>query len=388
MAAGLADGDGPVSPRPTGGGAAPNAPWPRVLRGRLDKHVISSEALRGNVLGDPAERPLWVYVPPGYEEGDGRRYPTVYLLQGFFGHLDMWANRTPFAPTFIEAVDQAFAAGDIPPVILVLIDSWTSYGGSQFVDSPGTGNYHTYFCDEIVPWVDLHYRTVATSGGRAVSGKSSGGYGALVSGMLRPELFRGVASHAGDALFEYTCFSKFPKCVRFLRAYGGDIERWWRDFAGRGRFGRPEDPSLLMIYGMSACLSATPDGVPQLPFDPLSGALRADVWERWLSWDPVRMIPEHGDAWRGMRAVWIDCGAQDEHFLDVGAQGVRAALAEVGVVDDDVLRFELFPGAHGGLDHRYLLSLAWLAGRLERHVPAAASAASVALAGTRKVAAP
>ena len=38
------------------------------MDGRLDEHVISSEALRGNPLGDPHERPLWVYVPPGYDE--------------------------------------------------------------------------------------------------------------------------------------------------------------------------------------------------------------------------------------------------------------------------------------------------------------------------------
>ncbi|WP_346622461.1 alpha/beta hydrolase-fold protein [Blastococcus montanus] len=363
-----------------------NAPWPSVLRGRLDKHLLTSEALRSNPLGDPAERPMWVYVPPGYDERDGRRYPTVYLLQGFFGHLDMWANRAPFTPPFIEEVDRAFASGSIPPAILVFIDSWTSYGGSQFLDSPGTGRYHSYFCDEIVPWVDGHYRTVDAQGGRAVSGKSSGGYGALVSAMLRPDLFGGVACHAGDALFEYTCFAKFPKCVRFLRAYGGDIERWWRDFSERGRVGRPEDPSLLIVYGMSACLSPTPDGVPQLPFDPVSGAVRAEVWQRWLALDPVRMIPAHADAWRGMRAVWIDCGAQDEHFLDVGAQGLRAALSAVGVTDDALFHFELFPGAHGGLDHRYLLSLDWLSRRLERNDPAVRSAAGeIALAGTREV---
>ena len=47
------------------------------MTGELDEHVITSEALRGNPLDDPHERPLWVYTPPGYAGG-----PTVYVLQG------------------------------------------------------------------------------------------------------------------------------------------------------------------------------------------------------------------------------------------------------------------------------------------------------------------
>ena len=50
-------------------------PWSADLAGRIDTHVISSELLRANPLGDPHERPLLVYVPPGYDGETGRRYP-------------------------------------------------------------------------------------------------------------------------------------------------------------------------------------------------------------------------------------------------------------------------------------------------------------------------
>ncbi len=53
--------------------------------------------------------------------------------------------------------------------------AWTAYGGSQFVDSPGTGRYHSYLCDEVVPFVDAHYRTLPEPAHRAISGKSSVG---------------------------------------------------------------------------------------------------------------------------------------------------------------------------------------------------------------------
>src|SRR3954465_8141191 len=119
-------------------------PWSTELAGRLDEHVIDSPLLRGNPLGDPTERPLEVYVPPGYDDEPDRRYPSVYVLQGYTGMLPMWHNRSPFRPTFPEAVDQLFATGVAPPCLVVFVDAWTAYGGSQFVDSPATGRYHSY----------------------------------------------------------------------------------------------------------------------------------------------------------------------------------------------------------------------------------------------------
>ncbi len=149
-------------------------PWSFEMQGRLDEHVLTSEALRDNALGDPHERPLWVYLPPGYDDEPNRRYASVYVIQGLTGQLDMWRNRTPFRRNFPELADAMFAAGDAPPVVVVWVDCWTSLGGSQFLDSPGTGNYLTYLCDEIVPFVDANYRTVADRNHRGIQGKSSG----------------------------------------------------------------------------------------------------------------------------------------------------------------------------------------------------------------------
>ena len=135
-------------------------PWSAPLAGTLNEHVISSELLKGNPLGDPHERPLWVYTPPGYASEPEARYPAVYVIQGYTGHLSMWRNRSPFRQPFTETADAVFAAGEAPPAIVVYVDAWTSYGGSQFVDSPGTGRYHSYLSDEVVPWVDARYRTL------------------------------------------------------------------------------------------------------------------------------------------------------------------------------------------------------------------------------------
>src|SRR6476661_1076823 len=177
-------------------------PWDVELAGRLDRMTSTSELLRGNVLGDPHERPLWVYTPPGYEPDGTDRYPAIYVIQGYSGQVTMWANRTPFRQPFVETADQVFAQGRAPGCILVYVDAWTAYGGSQFVDSPGTGRYHTYLCEDVVGYVDARYRTLPEARHRGIQGKSSGGFGAMITPMLRPDLFGGFATHAGDALYE------------------------------------------------------------------------------------------------------------------------------------------------------------------------------------------
>jgi Putative esterase len=326
-------------------------PWGRELRGRLDEHVVESDALRGNALGDPHARPLWVYTPPGAR--DDAELPALYLIQGMTGQIDMWRNRSAFRPNVVELVDRLFADEGCPPARVVFVDAWTSYGGSQFVDSPAVGDYHTYLCEEVVAFVDSQYHTSS----RGIAGKSSGGYGAMITPMLRPDLFSGLATHAGDALFELCYLPEFRDTVRALRdSYDGSFDAFWRDFRSRPAFTKRDDAAILNTYAMAACYS---NG--ELPFDVTTGELHWDVWERWLAWDPVRMVPQHADTLRGLRAIYIDSGKRDQYFLDLGAEAFRQALERIGVTD---VFFELFDGTHSAIEYRYPLALRYLAERL------------------------
>ncbi len=343
----------------------PNA-YPLPLEGRLERHTITSRLLADNPLGDPADRPVEVYVPPGYDDDPDRRYPSIYVIQGYFGSLPAWHGRSPFRTTFPEAVDRHFAAGETPPCVLVFVDAWTAYGGSQFVDSPGTGRYHSYLCDEVVPFVDERYRTLAAAGNRGIMGKSSGGFGAMITPMLRPDLFGGLASHAGDALYELAYIGGFGDVVRALREYDSSYERFWADFKSRPPMSKKTDAELALMYGVAAAFSAEDDGTVRLPFDLRTGRVIDDVWERWLAWDPVRMVPRYADALRGLKAIYVDGGTRDEWYLELGAQAFRDALAEIGVTD---VACEVFDAAHGGIDYRYPIGVRYLAERLGSPVP-------------------
>ena len=333
-------------------------PWGRTFEGRIDEHEIDSEALKGNRLGDPHVRPLWVYTPPGYDDEPERRYPCVYIIQGLTGQLDMWRNREALRPNFPEQMDELFASGEAPPLVVAFVDCWTSLGGSQFLNSPGTGRYQDFLCDEAVAFVDERYRTIADREHRGIQGKSSGGYGAFVVPMMRPDVFGALASHAGDALFEACYLRGFPETVRALREhYGGSYARFWEDFRSRPAMSKKDDGNLLNDWCMAACYSADEDGTVRLPFDTETGMLIDEVWQRWLAVDPVRMVPEHADVLRSMRGIWIDAGTRDEWFLDNGAVAMSKQLEAIGI--DHTL--ELFDAGHMSIGYRYPRSLAFLA---------------------------
>ncbi len=328
------------------------APWARPLGGVLDQLAVESELLADNPLGDPARRPLYVYRPPGVELDHPRGLPSVYVIQGFTGQLDMWLSRQPCEPTTIERIDAMFTSRSCPDAIVVFVDAWTSRGGSQFINSAATGRYLDYLCDEVVPFVDERYPTLAGRDHRGLAGKSSGGYGAMVVPMLRPDVFGAFASHAGDALFECCYQPEFPLTARLLRDhFDGSWDVFHERLASAATFDFERFGSPLNSYGMACCYS--PDlsrpGEALLPFEIATGRLIDDIWALWLEHDPVRMAPHHVDALRSMRRIYLDAGKSDEFYLDLGAIAFARELENIGAAHT----LELFDGKHGGIAYRY-----------------------------------
>jgi len=306
---------------------------------------LESEALRENPLGDSAARPLFVWTPPDVS----RPLPALFVLHAMTGQARAWFNVSPFVRNLPAEIDSLGL-----DAIVVLVDGWTALGGSQWVDSRAIGRYGTYLCEDVVRFVDERFDVSA----RALAGRSSGGFGAMLWGLRRPDLFAGFATHAGDALFEVVYPPEFAAAAQALRnGYDGSFERFWADFnSGRRVFENRTDPLLQSVTAAAAAFS---DG--ELPFRVETGELVAEVWARWLEWDPVRLVPRHADAVRAARAIWIDAGRTDEYFLDLAATAFAEAARAAGARG---VAFELHDGGHRGTNWRLPLSLAFLAEQL------------------------
>jgi S-formylglutathione hydrolase FrmB len=338
---------------------AAGGPFGAELQGTFEKVVVESEVLAGNPLGDPTRRPLYVYMPPGSKDTD-RRWPTIYMIQGLTGQVDMWLNRSAFEPTMIERTDALFSSDDVPGAIVVFVDAWTSYGGSQYINSSATGRYMDYLCDEVVAFVDDNYPTIASRDHRGLTGKSSGGYGAMVVPMVRPDVFGALATHSGDALFEVCYMPEFRETARILRdKFEGSFDVFWERFRVAERLEFESMGTPMNTYCMAACYSpddANP-GKAELPFDIETGRMYYDVWAKWLEWDPVRMVAKRVEALRSMKCIYIDAGKSDEWYLDLGAKAFAKELDKAGIS----YSLDLFDAGHMGIQFRYPRALEALA---------------------------
>lgn len=321
--------------------------------GRVVFETIDSAILSGNPLGDPAQRAVAVYLPPGYDDNQ-RRYPSTYVLAGFNARGRMLLNESAFDENLAERMDRLIFSGTVQPMILVMPDCLTAYGGSQYINSAATGRYEDHLLDEVVPAIDLAFRTRAERDARAVLGKSSGGYGALVLAMRRPDVFGLTASHSGDLYFEWCYKIAFPGFVRDIVHFGG-LDGYMRE---RGTW-RPRDAryhAIANTIAMASCYSPNaqaPHGF-DLPFDLHTGELIDAVWARWLRHDPVYMVESHAQALRSLRLVYLDAGDKDEFNLQFGARIFSARLRQHGIDHT----YQEFSDGHLNIPYRFDVSLA------------------------------
>ena len=273
-----------------------------------------SNVLKNNPLGDKYIRDVIVYLPPDYD-GE-KKFPTVYCQTGFTGRGKMFLNDSAFTPNLAQRLDKLINDGKIKPMIAVLPDCFTYYGGSQYINSTATGNYEDYLTEEIVRFFDENFCTIRAKTARAVMGKSSGGYGALICGLRHADTFGLVCSTSGDCYFEMVYIPDIPKAFRAVKGNPHKLlEKFWDEEAKKGK----DDFSGLNIIGMSACYS--PIGADfDLPFDMKTGEIRTEIWQKWLAHDPVRLVEKSVENLKSLKLLYIDAGTRDEFFLDIGAR--------------------------------------------------------------------
>ncbi|MEO5924240.1 MAG: alpha/beta fold hydrolase [Bryobacteraceae bacterium] len=300
----------PAAPKGGKGIKGSDAPF----KGKFEKIRVHGKSLEGNLEGDSADRDVFVYLPPSYAANPNRRYPVVYFLHGYGIGAEAYWNMM----TVPQSVDGALAAG-AKEMILVHPDAFTVHNGSMYSNSPTTGDWEAFVAEELVTYIDSHYRTVATRGSRGIAGHSMGGYGAFRIGMKHPEVFSSLYPMSS------CCLMNNPNS-----GLGGAVTT-----NSKGKAGGGTTPAL------AAAWSANPNNPPNFYDLPVvDGEYRADIGAKWYANSPLAMVDQYWSNLKKYKAIMIDVGLQDG--LINGNKDMVTSLNRLGVKHV----FETYEGDH------------------------------------------
>jgi len=345
-------------------------------RYRID--TFSGESLKDNPLGSPVERGIRIYLPPGYFESPEARYPVVYLLHGYGAdssrsiigsrkdirrkyHLLMriYFKKILSSLLTFEDLDESILRDELPPFVLVQpdgslhlpnkfavkgLDGKVGTKGSLYSDSPFTGNYTTYTFEDVVQYVDSHYRTICEKNGRALMGASMGGYGALRGGILYPDLFEAIVSLSPNI----SCLDLLDVRldVPFYRVLFSD--------AKAEEMGRLELEDILdtcdLVHSNDRRL------VPTLKRDEKGRVVAMDssARENWARPGLHSLVESHPKAFQGVRLL-VNCEESDEFGFAEPCRRFHALLQRKGIDH----AFEIYSDPEAARISAHSLGIAW-----------------------------
>ena len=355
---------------------------PKGSSGRVIAVAHRSAVLADNPLGDPVERVHDVWLPAQYDEargrGRGRRFPVLFDLVGYTGSGRSHTNWRSFEENVPERAARLVHEQKMPPCIIVFPDCFTALGGNQYINSPALGRYADYLTRELIPFFDGELRTRPERTHRGCFGKSSGGYGAIIHGMKYTRYWGAVASHSGDAYFDFVYRADWPNTLDELAKHkrpgskegpyaipktrlsgtdDGRVKRFLERVWSRATLSDAE-VHCLMNLAMAASYDPdlrAPNGF-RLPYDLETGELIPARWRRWLAHDPINLVARYAHNLKKLAGTYIDCGWRDQYRIHYGCRILSRRLREHGIAHV----YEEFDGTHSGIDHRMEHSLPFL----------------------------
>ena len=178
------------TPRPTATPTPTPTPICANVAGRVELGSYPSR-----VLGRAAT--YRIYLPPGYDTSSAS-YPVLYLLHGYPYDETHWDRLG-----VDEAAEAGICSGAYPPFIIVLPNCDPSPEGLFVRTSGGDFSVEGLIVNELIPYIDQHYRTWGTREGRAIGGISRGGVWSLEIAFRRPDLFGIVGAHSPALTVNY-----------------------------------------------------------------------------------------------------------------------------------------------------------------------------------------
>jgi len=309
-----------------GGGAAPGGGGPRV--GTVEKITVHGKSLEGNLEGDSPDRVVLVYLPPSYAGEQARRFPVVYLLHGYGGTETTFTERLANLPDGGNRLD---GAQGFSSAIYVMPSAYTLHKGSMYSDSVTTGNWEKFIAEDLVGYIDGHYRTLATRMSRGLAGHSMGGYGALRIGMKRPDLF-------GSLYLMSSC------CLGANRNPSAEAMKAAEAIKTREQ---AEEAAKAPGFGVSTTLASAAAWSPNPANPPLffdlpmkDGKVRPDIVAKWVANAPLDTLDRYADNLKKYYAIGIEVGTKDSLYRS--NQQLHEAMTRLGIRHG----FEEYDGDH------------------------------------------
>jgi S-formylglutathione hydrolase len=310
----------------------------------LERHTFHAAALEQNPLGDPADQPVLVYLPPAYAAEPTRRFPVVYLLHGLGMKPADWERSGHGHPPLSAAITSALRAGTISTeLIVVYANGANAHVGSLYMNSSIAGRWEDALVRDLVAWVDARYRTLPQAASRGVTGLSMGGFGALRFGFLHPDIFGAV-------------YALSPAFIGFAAEFGPENSTMvavpgvtsYADLQRHVATTRTRENYAGLLYICAAALSPNPAAQPlpiDYPFITRDGRLvpNPPVHARWQAAMPLTMLDAQLANIRRLRAIGFDVGTSD-HFrhIPVTVRALDKELTARGITHT----FSEFAGGH------------------------------------------
>lgn len=298
--------------------------------------TVPAPSLRNNLVGDPDRRAMTIYLPPSYAKEKHRRYPVVYLLHGFAAdHRAFMKGAYQNLNTRIS-MDSLIHAGAVKEMIVVTPNARDYFDGSFYVNSPVTGKWEDFIVNDLVGYVDRHYRTIPRASSRGITGHSMGGYGALYVGMRHPETFSAIY------LLSACCLTSGP-------TVGGATPRVWKNVLGLHELADTKKAGFVedIVLALGAVYDPDPTSPPFFMHFPyaLRGDSLVDVPDVAAKWNnsPLNKVPTYAKNLKRM-AVAFDAGRQDG-FKDIPVNVTRLDSMLTAMNIDHTA--ELYDGNHG-----------------------------------------
>lgn len=316
--------------------------------------MVESEALKKNPLRDSNRRRNPVLVPA--TEAPKQGWPVVFMLSGYAGNGTKYFSDKGFEDNAVQTLDIAIQNGEAPQAVYVFVDAWTSWGGSQFINSGGMGNYEDYIVQELVPAVKDSFSVDSSHSRWCIFGGSSGGYGALHLSSQYPELFSWVVAIAPDCFFEASLLPEVYQAIPIIEKIGG--VKAVMDKMQEGNFLKTKDAfTVLNAIAMTLCYSPAmnKEGL-EFPIDPITGLRIEEVWQRWQIRDPINFLPLRQSALEKLKGIYLDVGTRDQFHLQYGVRQIKETLKKVNVP----LSYSEFDGTHSDIGERRVDAWQWL----------------------------